>query len=206
MPRGPHRRWKGCPMCKEYKDDRLGDAERMPYAAVKQFPTPDGHRVSRHDTGQWGDDDSDGRRGNVPGAFSSGRYGAGKRRKKDTKRWCRGVTGREHKLGVQMSNWGNWSGRTCGPLPVYRNKTPYFEGAWQCRHEIACQVCGKVLREWLDRTGCPAWWEARGLLMPGTICNCGRPMVPCPNCEEGSCPACDGAYGTCRFAPVSERV
>lgn len=56
MARTSNRRWKGCPMCKAHKHAGHGDAERMPRAALKQFPTRNGKRVSRHDAGRWGDE------------------------------------------------------------------------------------------------------------------------------------------------------
>jgi hypothetical protein len=55
MPRTSNRRWKGCPLCKMHKHAGHGDAERMPRAARKFFPTRNGKRISRHDVGQWGD-------------------------------------------------------------------------------------------------------------------------------------------------------
>jgi hypothetical protein len=56
MARTSNRRWKGCPMCKPHKIAGSGDAERMPYQARKQFPSRRGKRISRHDTGRWGDE------------------------------------------------------------------------------------------------------------------------------------------------------
>lgn len=56
MARTSNRRWKGCPMCKPHKFAQQGDAERMPRSALKQFPTRNGRRVSRRDTGRWGDE------------------------------------------------------------------------------------------------------------------------------------------------------
>jgi hypothetical protein len=53
MARTSSRRWKGCAMCKPWKFAGYGDAERMPYAALRQFPTSGGQRVSRHDVGLW---------------------------------------------------------------------------------------------------------------------------------------------------------
>jgi hypothetical protein len=47
MPRGPHRRWKGCAMCKSHKHAGHGDAVRMPWAAVKRFGNR--RRLSRKD-------------------------------------------------------------------------------------------------------------------------------------------------------------
>lgn len=55
MPRGPHRRWKGCPLCKMHKHAGHGDAERMPRTARKHFPSRNGKRINRHDTGLWDD-------------------------------------------------------------------------------------------------------------------------------------------------------
>lgn len=56
MPRTSNRRWKGCLLCKPHKHAGQGDAQRIPYAALKAFPVWRGKRVSRHDTGLWGDE------------------------------------------------------------------------------------------------------------------------------------------------------
>jgi hypothetical protein len=36
MAHSPHRRWKGCRLCKPHKDKRLGDGERAPYAVARR--------------------------------------------------------------------------------------------------------------------------------------------------------------------------
>lgn len=56
MARTSSRRWKGCRLCKMHKHAGQGDAERMPYSVRRQFATRNGRRISRHDTGRWGDD------------------------------------------------------------------------------------------------------------------------------------------------------
>jgi hypothetical protein len=48
MPRGPHRRWKGCPLCKMHKHDGHGDAARMPPGAVRRMGVRRIKRISRH--------------------------------------------------------------------------------------------------------------------------------------------------------------
>jgi hypothetical protein len=51
MARTSGRRWKGCPMCKDHKHAGHGDSVRMPYSALRKFPTRRGKRVNRHDPG-----------------------------------------------------------------------------------------------------------------------------------------------------------
>ncbi|MGD0687371.1 MAG: hypothetical protein ABSA03_19915 [Streptosporangiaceae bacterium] len=55
MARTSGRRWKGCRLCKPHKHAGHGDAARMPYSALRQFPTRNGKRVSRRDVGRWGE-------------------------------------------------------------------------------------------------------------------------------------------------------
>jgi len=65
-----------------------------------------------------------------------------KRRKKNTRRWCKGVPGREHIVVVERHSqygydcgkrWGNW---------------------YWCLHVETCSACGKILRH-LKPAECP---------------------------------------------------
>jgi len=47
MVRGPHRRYKGCPMCKSHKILGQGDAKRMPWPVLRSMGKR--RRVSRKD-------------------------------------------------------------------------------------------------------------------------------------------------------------
>ena len=47
MVRGPHRRHKGCPMCKSHKILGQGDTTRMPWAALRKIGKK--RRMSRKD-------------------------------------------------------------------------------------------------------------------------------------------------------------
>lgn len=48
MARTSNRRWKGCRLCKPWKNAGNGNAERMPYSARKQFGGKK-RRISRHE-------------------------------------------------------------------------------------------------------------------------------------------------------------
>jgi hypothetical protein len=64
------------------------------------------------------------------------------RTRKSTKRWCKGVVGREHqpelRLDPRVASWGG----TCKPLswqPPRRDQP-----AWYCVHHVICTECGKI--------------------------------------------------------------
>ncbi len=48
MAHSPHRRWKGCQMCKPWKNRSHGDTERAPWAVRRQVGKA--RRWNRHDT------------------------------------------------------------------------------------------------------------------------------------------------------------
>lgn len=66
------------------------------------------------------------------------------RRKKDTRRWCKGREGREHVSAITKHGYHARSGcqRAVGG----------DEERWICWHVEACTVCGKILR---DTVPCP---------------------------------------------------
>lgn len=71
--------------------------------------------------------------------------------RKNTRRWCKGVEGREHVSDIRMSNHGKMlesfgSGESCS---MWNDG-----GSWHCSHERACMVCGKVL-DWTLGDKCP---------------------------------------------------
>jgi hypothetical protein len=97
--------------------------------------------------------------------------------KKDTRNWCKGKPGREHRVIVVLHT--TYYNRHCGwreygkwipvdPLPVYPRGMPVPRGlqfrvkrtfvadgrTWQCLHEFQCQVCGKYLSP-IDPADCP---------------------------------------------------
>lgn len=123
MARGPHKRWKGCPLCKPYKNDALGDPERQPFSESVQRGTS--HRWQRHD---------------VPVEREP------KGKKKNTKRWCKGKVGREHEWIIVYdknynphSKWHKcrWVNERYPSL-----KKPGL--VWWCFHQWACKKCGKL--------------------------------------------------------------
>lgn len=69
----------------------------------------------------------------------------GLRRKKDTRRWCKGVVGRAHvPMIVKHQRYGNAGWYTCA-------------SRWSEAHEQVCSECGKILiRSWdLPAADCP---------------------------------------------------
>lgn len=89
-----------------------------------------------------------------PGAWPSGP--PGKRRRKDTRRWCRGHPGREHQpQTIRGSRYGIWADK-CGPRRGWLRRPA---GPWLCWHEIRCQACSKVLvYSFSMKPGqCPDW-------------------------------------------------
>ena len=49
MAHSPHRRWKGCPLCKDHKFRDHGQAVRKPVAELRKIGKR--KRVGRHDLG-----------------------------------------------------------------------------------------------------------------------------------------------------------
>ena len=49
MAHSPHRRWKGCQLCKPYKFKDLGQAARMPWSVKRQLGKK--RRMTRGDLG-----------------------------------------------------------------------------------------------------------------------------------------------------------
>jgi hypothetical protein len=79
------------------------------------------------------------------------------RRRKNTRRWCRGVEGREHdpEITIPENRRVPWN-RPCHP-------STWLRSLYSCRHVEQCRVCGKVLREgWqLDHPAeCPDYHPA----------------------------------------------
>lgn len=97
------------------------------------------------------------------------------RGRKNTRKWCRGKEGVEHKLETRVSKWGvsiltrfpesdyagcgwrqrsRWTitateGRSYGPIP----------GEWRynCNHEEYCTECGRIMKHQLRANDCPLW-------------------------------------------------
>ncbi len=76
---------------------------------------------------------------------------AGKpKRKKDTKRWCRGKEGVEHIPEIKKRQ-GYGGFRSCKMLNVSSERYPSI---WSCNHELVCANCGKII-EWTLGDDCP---------------------------------------------------
>ncbi|MDQ1432569.1 MAG: hypothetical protein QOF40_3171 [Actinomycetota bacterium] len=53
MAHSPHRRWKGCQLCKGYKFRDNGQSHRQPLSTLRKVGKL--RRVTRHDLGDWRD-------------------------------------------------------------------------------------------------------------------------------------------------------
>jgi hypothetical protein len=72
---------------------------------------------------------------------------SGKRKRKNTKRWCKGVEGREHELKIAKKR--SW---VCGEMS--------WRSAWYCWHIRICKNCYKVLE--YNLKDCPSLPEVGG--------------------------------------------
>lgn len=83
--------------------------------------------------------------------------------RKNTKRWCKGKVGREHKRALRASQKLSRT-YTCGwSSSIWRNAFRQNGGNsfWDCYHEEYCTACGKIMRDpWqLGDTECPDYTE-----------------------------------------------
>ena len=63
------------------------------------------------------------------------------RRRKETRRWCKGITGREHTAEVVFEPM--FPGRSCGKAMGWLGA----RDGWGCHHRECCSACGRVLRD-----------------------------------------------------------
>lgn len=72
---------------------------------------------------------------------------------KDTKHWCKGKEGRQHKPKIVIpANLSNWWKDPCGWYEIAANDLRLH---YTCHHVELCSECGKVLRRnysWLPQT------------------------------------------------------
>jgi hypothetical protein len=89
--------------------------------------------------------------------------------RKDTRRWCRGKEGREHRLVLVLRHDG-FCDRRCEWVSWYDYRLLFRgeddEGArvgWACSHQEVCESCGKIIRDLfqIPAAECPAY--------PGTV-------------------------------------
>lgn len=75
-------------------------------------------------------------------------------KKKDTRRWCKGHEGREHKPVIEMSKWPYQRGAGChAHVEGDRFWWPMDKHGYTCYHQVNCEVCGKRLQDTPER--CP---------------------------------------------------
>lgn len=135
MARTSTRRWKGCMLCKPHKFAGNGDSYRQPVQVQREMGSDS--RWNRHDLPD--EEDRTPRR----------------RRKKDTRRWCRGKVGVEHQPVIVRDHWGWTADQECGLRDWVVGRDP----DWFCFHREVCDNCGKVLRHKLSDEECPIWRE-----------------------------------------------
>lgn len=82
--------------------------------------------------------------------------------RKNTKRWCKGKVGREHKPALRVTQWLSRA-YTCGWVVNSWRAALRGGGSkpfWECYHEEYCTVCGKIVQHWLsDKKTCPDYTE-----------------------------------------------
>jgi len=82
----------------------------------------------------------------------------GARKRKNTKRWCKGHVGREHVSELTVST--RWTRvYTCGRPAEGRASYSGSDPDWTCYHEEVCQNCGKVLRWSIPKVDCRVFRE-----------------------------------------------
>lgn len=74
------------------------------------------------------------------------------RRRKNTRRWCRGKEGVEHVTEVRLSKDATYRAERGMPSTCYRAE--WYDRRWWCSHEEVCIKCGKIIRWTLD-DDCP---------------------------------------------------
>ena len=75
------------------------------------------------------------------------------KKKKNTKKWCKGKVGREHVLHITKGNYGSFSECKDPRWRIYGSED--FLERYLCWHQRSCKVCGKVLEWSLDKSECP---------------------------------------------------
>lgn len=88
----------------------------------------------------------------------------GARKRKDTKRWCKGKVGREHtpeklintRFTDLLTKRKVETGEYCRPPGSHPSGRPKL---FDCLHHTVCSTCGKEL-EWVSKV-CPTYGEPR---------------------------------------------
>lgn len=82
------------------------------------------------------------------------------KKKKNTKKWCKGKVGREHVLHITRSNYGSLT--VCGYVGWgirHKNGETTPLKKYICWHQRSCQNCGKVIESFLSEEECPEYKE-----------------------------------------------
>lgn len=65
------------------------------------------------------------------------------RARKDSRRWCKGVAGREH--APEILHEPQYPGRRCGRAEAWWRSA--CRDGWACEHRERCSACGRVIRD-----------------------------------------------------------
>lgn len=78
--------------------------------------------------------------------------------RKDTRAWCRGKPGVEHVRRLVLHPSPFKRGKLdCGWAPSWRTPDGEYGACWSCDHREECARCGKILRDGILRSECPAY-------------------------------------------------
>jgi hypothetical protein len=85
-------------------------------------------------------------------------------KKKNTKRWCKGVVGREHVPQLRIDHYWSVRFKRCGlRKDLFYWTESYSNGEqWFCFHNKTCTVCGKIFVHGLRKEECPDYIERFG--------------------------------------------
>lgn len=87
----------------------------------------------------------------------------GPRKKKDTRKWCRGKVGIEHQYVVEVDQggwygWGTCQSRAEQAIKIFNHEEQKYRRYWwprSCLHITRCGVCGKVSEHSTPLKNCP---------------------------------------------------
>jgi len=85
--------------------------------------------------------------------------------KKNTKKWCKGVVGREHISILVEEKWYSSQNLFCSPRAIAFPwmKITNTKLRWFCIHQQKCAACNKILNYNLRIEQCPVYIDTYGL-------------------------------------------
>ena len=82
------------------------------------------------------------------------------KKKKNTKKWCKGKVGREHVLEITRSNYAFHLQCNYPKWGVIKDGIVVPLGRYVCWHQRSCQKCGKVIEWTIPKEECPDYKES----------------------------------------------